>query len=76
MDRHDALCELIQEATGAKPKWVEHTLCDYKKYIYNRIPSGKMYDHLDRTKVFGNSLITDFPSGRQKWMIGTENWKW
>ena len=58
MARHDALCEMIQEATGAKPKWVEHTLCDYKKFIYNRIPAGKMYEHLDRTKVFGNSVIT------------------
>jgi len=76
MDRHDALCEMIQEATGAKPKWVEHTLCDYKKYIYNRIPPGKMYEHLDRTKVFGNSLITDFPEGRQRWMVGTDNWVW
>jgi len=76
MARHDALCEMIQEATGAKPKWVEHTLCDYKKYIYNRIPPGKMYEHLDRTKVFGNSLITDFPEGRQRWMVGTDNWVW
>lgn len=74
--RHDALCEMIQEKTGAKPKWVEHTLCDYKKYIYNRIPAGKMYEHLDRTTVFGNSLITNFPEGRQKWMLNTPDWKW
>ena len=76
LDRHDILCEMIQEKTGAKPKWVEHTLCDYKKYLYNRIPPGKMYEHLDRTKVFRNSLITNFPEGRQKWMVGTEHWKW
>ena len=76
MERHDALCELIQEKTGAKPKWIEHTLCDYKKYIYNRIPPGKMYEHLDRTKVFGNSLITNFPEGRQRWMLNTPEWKW
>ncbi len=76
LDRHDYLCELIQEATGAKPKWVEHTLCDYKKFIYNRIPEGNMYAAVDRTKVFGNSLITDHPTGRQKWMLNTEHWKW
>ena len=76
MDRHDALCELIQEATGAKPKWVEHTLCDYKKFIYNRIPAGPMYEHLDRTKVFGNSCVTNHPEGRQRWMLNTEKGIW
>ena len=74
--RHDALCEMIQERTGAKPKWVEHTLCDYKKFVYNRIPAGKMYEHLDRSAVFGNSLVTNFPEGRQKWMLNTDMWKW
>ena len=76
LDRHDALCELIQEATGAKPKWVEHTLCDYKKFIYNRIPAGPMYEHLDRTKVFGNSCVTNHPEGRQRWMLNTNKWTW
>ena len=76
MARHDALCELIQEATGAKPKWVEHTLCDYKKFIYNRIPAGAMYEHLDRTKVFGNSCVTNHPEGRQRWMLNTDKWVW
>ena len=76
LERHDALCELIQEATGAKPKWVEHTLCDYKKFIYNRIPAGQMYEHIDRTKVFGNSCVTNHPEGRQKWMLNTDQWIW
>tara|TARA_B100001250_G_scaffold55688_2_gene43043 strand:- start:701 stop:1786 length:1086 start_codon:yes stop_codon:yes gene_type:complete len=76
LDRHDYLCELIQEATGAKPKWVEHTLCDYKKFIYNRIPEGKLYEHIDRTKVFGDSLIKNHPEGRQQWMLNTPHWKW
>ena len=74
--RHDALCEMIQERTGAKPKWVEHTLCDYKKYMYNRIPAAKMYEHLDRTTVFGNSLVTDFPEGRQQWKLNSDDWLW
>lgn len=76
MERHDALCELIQEATGAKPKWIEHTLCDYKKFLYNRIPAGPMYEHLDRKKVFGNSIATNYPKGRQEWMVDTDNWEW
>ena len=76
LERHDALCELIQEATGAKPKWVEHTLCDYKKFIYNRIPDGPMYEHLDRSKIFGNSCIAKHPEGRQKWMLNTDKWTW
>ena len=74
MDRHDALCELIQEATGAKPKWVEHTLCDYKKFIYNRVPPGPMYAHLSLKKVFGNSRVTNHPEGRQRWMLNTPHW--
>ena len=76
LERHDALCELIQEATGAKPKWVEHTLCDYKKFIYNRIPDGPMYEHLDRTKGFGNSCIAKHPERRQRWMLNTDKWTW
>jgi len=74
IDRHDALCELIQEATGAKPKWVEHTLCDYKKFIYNRVPPGPMYAHLSLKKVFGNSRVTNHPEGRQRWMLNTPHW--
>ena len=76
LDRHDALCEMIQEKTGAKPKWVEHTLCDYKKFIYNRIPAGPMYEHIDRTKVFGNSFVMNHPEGRQKWKLNTGAWEW
>ena len=76
LDRHDALCELIQERTGAKPKWVEHTLCDYKKFIFNRIPAGKLYEHIDRTKVFGNSCVKNHPEGRQRWMLNTPHWVW
>lgn len=75
LDRHDALCELIQKKTGAKPKWVEHTLCDYKKFLYNRIPAGSMYAHLSRKTVFGNHIHgVNYPEGRQKWMLNTPQW--
>ena len=76
LERHDTVAKIIQERTGAKPKGVENSLCDYIKYIENQIPKGPFYAHLDRKTLWSNSIISDHPKGRQQWKLNTEHWKW
>ena len=75
---YDLVMEEAQKATSGHPKDLEDVMCDYIRYVENYIPDSKQktYAHIDRTKIWNSSLITDHPKGRQKWMLGTENWKW
>ena len=79
--RHREAIGLMEEAqhrTGGHPKDLEDVMCDYIRYVENYIPDNreKTYGHLDRTKIWNASLITDHPKGRQQWMLGTPEWKW
>ena len=75
---YDLVMEEAQNKTGGHPKDLEDVMCDYIRYVENYIPDNKQktYEHLDRKKIWNNSLITDHPKGRQKWMLGTESWIW
>ena len=75
---YDLVMEEAQKSTGGHPKDLEDVMCDYIRYVENYIPDNKQktYAHLDRTKVWNSSLIVDHPKGRQKWMLGTEEWIW
>jgi hypothetical protein len=77
-DYYDLMMEEAQRYTGGHPKDLEDVMCDYIRYVENYIPDNreKTYGHLDRTKIWNASLITDHPKGRQKWMLGTPEWKW
>lgn len=75
---YDLVMEEAKKKTGGFPKDLEDVMCDYIRYVENYIPDNKQktYSHLDRKKIWNTSIITDHPKGRQKWMIGTEHWKW
>jgi len=77
-DYYDLVMEEAQHRTGGHPKDLEDVMCDYIRYVENYIPDNreKTYGHLDRTKIWNASLITDHPKGRQKWMLGTPQWVW
>jgi len=53
-------------------------MCDYIRYVENYIPDNreKTYANLDRTKIWNTSIIAGHPKGRQKWKLGTSEWKW
>ena len=72
---YDYVMEEASKRTGGAPRDLEDVMCDYIRYIENYIPSSKQgtYDHLDRTKVWNTSAITDHPKGRQKWMLNGDN---
>jgi|TARA_R110002074_G_scaffold16872_1_gene56028 hypothetical protein len=75
---YDLVMEAAQVNTGGYPKDLEDVMCDYIRYVENYIPDNreKTYEHLDRTKVWNSSIILDHPKGRQKWMLGTQDWIW
>ena len=75
---YDLVMEKAQLETGGLPKDLEDVMCDYIRYVENYIPDNKQktYSHLDRSKIWNTSLITDHPKGRQKWMLNTPDWKW
>jgi hypothetical protein len=77
-DYYDLVMDEAQRRTGGYPKDLEDVMCDYIRYVENYIPDNreKTYGHLDRTKIWNASLITDHPKGRQKWKLGTPEWKW
>ncbi len=75
---YDVVMEEAKIKTGGFPKDLEDVMCDYIRFVENYIPDNreKTYASLDRTKIWNTSIITDHPKGRQKWMLGTQNWKW
>lgn len=75
---YDFVMEESQKATGGHPKDLEDVMCDYIRYVENYIPDNKQktYAHIDREKIWNNSIIVDHPKGRQKWMLNTEKWIW
>jgi len=75
---YDEVMEHAKVATGGHPKDLEDVMCDYIRYVENYIPDNKQktYSHIDRAKIWNNSLITNHPKGRQKWMLNTEHWVW
>ena len=64
--------------TGGAPRDLEDVMCDYIRWVENYIPDSKQktYEHLDRTKIWNSSSISNHPKGRQKWKMGTEHWTW
>jgi hypothetical protein len=75
---YDLVMEEAKKRTKGHPKDLEDIMCDYIRFVENYIPDNreKTYEHLDRTKIWNSSLITDHPKGRQKWMLSTSEWKW
>lgn len=75
---YDLVMEASQRLTGGHPKDLEDVMCDYIRFVENYIPDSKQktYAHIDRAKMWNNSLIKDHPKGRQKWMVGTDRWVW
>lgn len=75
---YDYVMEAAARKTGGAPRDLEDVMCDYIRYVENHIPNSKQktYSHLDRTKVWNSSSITDHPKGRQKWKLGTDQWEW
>ncbi|MBR87326.1 MAG: hypothetical protein CMK38_00105 [Porticoccaceae bacterium] len=75
---YDVVMEEAKIKTGGFPKDLEDVMCDYIRFVENYIPDNreKTYASLDRTKIWNTSIITNHPKGRQKWMLGTQNWKW
>ena len=75
---YDYVMEAAVRDTGGAPRDLEDVMCDYIRYVENYIPDSKQktYEHLDRTKIWNSSSITDHPKGRQKWKMGTEQWIW
>ena len=68
---YDVVMEEAKTNTGGFPKDLEDVMCDY-------IPDNreKTYASLDRTKIWNTSIIKNHPKGRQRWMLGTSQWKW
>lgn len=75
---YDVVMEEAKIKTGGYPKDLEDVMCDYIRFVENYIPDNreKTYAALDRTKIWNTSIIKDHPKGRQKWMLGTSEWKW
>lgn len=75
---YDYVMEAAKRDTGGAPRDLEDVMCDYIRYVENYIPDSKQktYEHLDRTKIWNSSSISDHPKGRQKWKIGTDQWEW
>ena len=75
---YDVVMEEAKTHTGGFPKDLEDVMCDYIRYVENYIPDNreKTYAHLDRKKIWNNSIIENHPKGRQKWMVDTNEWKW
>ena len=75
---YDYVMEAAKRDTGGAPRDLEDVMCDYIRYVENYIPDSKQktYEHLDRTKIWNSSAITDHPKGRQKWKLGTDSWEW
>jgi hypothetical protein len=73
---YDERMEDICNHFGELPLDAEDRCCDAIRYWENYIPKGKTYEDLDRQSVFNQSLIQNHPKGRQKWMLGTDYWKW
>jgi len=75
---YDYVMEASVRDTGGSPRDLEDVMCDYIRYVENYIPDSKQktYEHLDRTKIWNSSSITDHPKGRQKWKLGTKHWVW
>lgn len=75
---YDVVMEEAKIKTGGYPKDLEDVMCDYIRFVENYIPDNreKTYANLDRTKIWNTSIIKNHPKGRQKWMLGTTQWKW
>jgi len=75
---YDIVMEEAKQHTGGYPKDLEDVMCDYIRFVENYIPDNreKTYTNLDRTKVWNTSIIVDHSKGRQKWKLGTVEWKW
>lgn len=75
---YDYVMEAAVRDTGGAPRDLEDVMCDYIRFVENYIPDSKQktYEHLDRTKIWNTSSITNHPKGRQQWKIGTEQWTW
>jgi len=75
---YDYVMEAAVKDTGGAPRDLEDVMCDYIRYVENYIPDStqKTYEHLDRTKIWNSSSITNHPKGRQKWKLGTTEWIW
>lgn len=75
---YDVVMEEAKQYTKGFPKDLEDVMCDYIRYVENYIPDNreKTYANLDRTKIWNTSIITNHPKGRQKWKLGTSEWKW
>lgn len=75
---YDVVMEEAKMKTGGFPKDLEDVMCDYIRFVENYIPDNreKTYASLDRTKIWNTSIIKNHPKGRQRWMLGTSQWKW
>ena len=75
---YDYVMEAAVKDTGGAPRDLEDVMCDYIRWVENYIPDSKQktYEHLDRTKIWNSSTITNHPKGRQKWKLGTDQWEW
>lgn len=75
---YDYVMEAAVRDTGGAPRDLEDVMCDYIRWVENYIPDSKQktYEHLDRTKIWNSSSISNHPKGRQKWKMGTEHWTW
>jgi hypothetical protein len=75
---YDLVMESAKSKTGGHPKDLEDVMCDYIRYVENYVPDNKQktYSHIDRKKIWNNSLIVDHPKGRQKWKLNTDSWEW
>lgn len=75
---YDYVMEAAVRDTGGAPRDLEDVMCDYIRWVENYIPDNKQktYEHLDRTKIWNTSAISDHPKGRQLWKLNTDQWEW